>query len=71
MKKLFASIAIALTTVSLAPKPALAAPDLHYVGRSVGGDVYLLDYNSLRRNGTMVQYSYGTRLDSVHYDSNG
>lgn len=70
MRKLFVSIAaIALTVASLFPKPALAGdPNLQYVGNSEGGDAYLLDYNSLKRNGAMIEYSYGVRYNSIHYD---
>lgn len=61
--------AIALATSSLLPKPALAQqPNLQAVGNSEAGDVYLLDYNSLRRNGTMIQYSYVVRYNQTHYD---
>jgi len=70
MKKLFVSIAaIALTTGSLVPKPALAGqPNMQYVGSAESGDVYLLDYNSLRRNGAIIQYNTIERFNSTHYD---
>jgi len=54
MRKIFVSIAaIAVTVASLFPKLALAEdPNLQYVGNSEAGDAYLLDYNSLKRNGS-------------------
>jgi hypothetical protein len=70
MRKIFVSMsAIALTALSLLPKPALSQqPNLQAVTNSESGDVYLLDYNSLRRNGTMIQYTFLVRYNSTHYD---
>lgn len=70
MKKLFVSIvAIVLATTPLVPKSALAEqPNLQSVGNTESGDEYLLDYNSLRRNGVIVQYSDVVRYNSTHYD---
>ena len=71
MRKLFLSItAIAVTVASLTPKPVLAEqPNLKYVGNSEVGDVYLLDYNSLKRNAATIEYDYVVRYNSTHYDN--